>query len=297
MAFRFKTDESIGKGVRRTIRREIEKAISELNQPDQEEAVHEPRKRFKKIRAVLRLVREDIGNKVYRRENRLFRDAARPLTEARDSTVLLGALDKLAEQFGDQASPEVFSRAKQHLEDNQRTVHDRVLEQENAISKVSETVGDALKRLPDWADGRIGRSVLRCGLKRVYKQAYQAFVTASADPQPENLHEWRKQSKYFLHQLQVLKAIWPEGLDELGKKFKDLVDLLGDYRDLFLLRSQVNSDRDLCGGHDAVDALLRLIDRRSGQLQEAAFALGRRIYGEGPKSFAIRTRSADFVMK
>ena len=297
MAFRFKTDESVGKGVKRTIRREIEKALSELNQPDQEEAVHEPHKRFKKVRAVLRLVREDIGNKVYRRENRCFRDAGRPLTEARDSTVLVGALDKLTEQFGDQASSDVFSRARQHLEEHQRTVHNRVLEQENAISTVCDTVGEALKRLPDWADGGISRSGLRCGLKRVYKQANQAFVTASADPQPENLHEWRKQSKYLLHQLQVLKAIWPDGLDQLGRKFKDLVDLLGDYRDLFLLRSQVNADRNSCGGNDAVDALLRLIDRQCAQLQEAAFALGRRIYGEGPKSFAIRARSADFVMK
>ena len=39
------------------------------------------RKCFKKVRAVLRLIRPETGEKTYRAENTCFRDAARPLTD------------------------------------------------------------------------------------------------------------------------------------------------------------------------------------------------------------------------
>ena len=42
-------------------------------------AVHEARKDTKKLRSVLRLVRESLGDSNYRRENNRFRDAARNL--------------------------------------------------------------------------------------------------------------------------------------------------------------------------------------------------------------------------
>ena len=55
------------------------------------------------MRAVLRLVRGQIGNKTYRAENRRFRDAARKLSDARDAGVLIGTLDSLLEHYPDDA--------------------------------------------------------------------------------------------------------------------------------------------------------------------------------------------------
>ena len=66
-----------------------------------EEVVHDARKRFKKIRAVLRLVRGGIDRRVFDRENVRFRDAGRPLSEVRDVGVLVQALDRLGECPGE----------------------------------------------------------------------------------------------------------------------------------------------------------------------------------------------------
>ena len=58
MAFRFKAEESVAKGIERMARGQIEKALEGLtgqNGAAPEEVVHDVRKRFKKVRALLRL--------------------------------------------------------------------------------------------------------------------------------------------------------------------------------------------------------------------------------------------------
>ena len=64
----------------------IDHALDELRgQSDstREEAVHEARKDMKKLRALLRLVRGELGDRVYGAENTCFRDTARGFSHAR----------------------------------------------------------------------------------------------------------------------------------------------------------------------------------------------------------------------
>src|SRR5690606_34841505 len=78
---------------------QIDKARRELAAPkpgeDRHEAIHDARKRFKKLRALMLLARSgDAG--FARTENARFRDAARALSGARDRTALIESLDALA---------------------------------------------------------------------------------------------------------------------------------------------------------------------------------------------------------
>jgi len=62
MAYRLKKNETVGKGTRRIVREQIDRAADLTNdQMDRHEAVHQARKRFKKIRGSLRLVRSELG--------------------------------------------------------------------------------------------------------------------------------------------------------------------------------------------------------------------------------------------
>src|SRR4051812_27310961 len=110
MAFEFQANESIRKGIKRLVCRQLDSALSELSgsHPDSDDTIHNARKRFKKLRSVLRLVRDRLGNKIYRRENYRFRDAARPLTEMRDATVLIETLDNLLSHYAGEAEVELY---------------------------------------------------------------------------------------------------------------------------------------------------------------------------------------------
>src|SRR5262249_56957110 len=75
------------------------------------------------IRSALRLVRDAIGDDVWRRENDHYRDVARQLGSFRDSEILVEALDGLAERFGSTAEGRSES-LRRTLEEENRTAHD-----------------------------------------------------------------------------------------------------------------------------------------------------------------------------
>lgn len=77
MSYQIELHEPIPEAVRRIAGEEFDSALSLLTDPgdDRGKAVHEARKHFKKRCGLLRLVRDEIGEDAYRRENIAFRDA------------------------------------------------------------------------------------------------------------------------------------------------------------------------------------------------------------------------------
>jgi CHAD domain-containing protein len=247
-----------------------------------DEAVHDARKRFKKLRALLKLVRPGLGEKTYQRENATFRDSARPLSEVRDARALVEALDKLAQRFGDVAPPDAVAAARQALERRRDEVRRRVLDEQGALGAVGAAVKAARARVKDWSPD--GWAALRKGLRRSYGRGHQARSAAHADPSDENLHEWRKRVKDLWHQLEILRPARPDFLEPLAEQAHQLADLLGDDHDLVVLSDVL--PQAVAGGE--AENLLPLSGRRRQELREEAFRLGEHVYRESPAAFARR---------
>src|SRR5262245_32339530 len=213
MSFELKSGQSLQKGVRRIARKQMDSTLEELTAAhvgSRDDAVHEARLSFKKIRALLRLVRPVIGKAAYREENTCFRDAGRPLTEVRDARIYIETLDKLTEHFKEHVNGRAFGDVRKALQTNLRSVRKRVLDEQNAFAVVGEAVRQARGRVKDWADVPNKWSAVGEGLEDVYRQARRAFTEAAGDPTVEKLHEWRKQAKYLRYQLDLLQPLWPE---------------------------------------------------------------------------------------
>jgi CHAD domain-containing protein len=294
MSFELKPDESLRKGIRRIVRKQMDQALEYLTGPhkgSRDEAVHEARKCFKKIRAVLRLVRPAIGEQRYRKENICFRDAGRPLTEVRDAKIFIETLDQLAEHFKEHVVGRSFDDARRALQDNLRAVRKRVLDEQNAFTVVAETVRQARERIKSWADVPNKGAVVREGLEDVYRRTSDAHGDATADPTVAKLHEWRKQAKYLRYQLEVLRPIWPERMEELANEADRMGELLGDDHDLAVLRQMLTDDPERFGDEGDREVLLALIDRRRAELEQEALLLGRRFFQDSPWDFASRLKS------
>lgn len=102
-SYRLKSKESPTKGIRRIALGRAEKAVEELNDArngtDFATSVHAARKDLKKLRGVLRLVRGELSEEVYRTENQRYRDAGRQLAQSRDAEVKTETLSALRERF------------------------------------------------------------------------------------------------------------------------------------------------------------------------------------------------------
>ena len=296
MAFQLSAKESVSDGITRNVRRQIEKALKHLGAKgkpsqrgvSQNEAVHEVRKCFKRVRAALRLVREDLGDDVYREENWCFRDAARPLTEVRDAEVLVEIVDKLTQQFSGAIEPGALAKIREALLANQQEVTRRVLDDGKAFAAVKEAAACALARLSNWRIERADWAALESGIRRVYRRGHRALALAAENSSVENLHEWRKQAMYLWHQLQLLEGVWTGSEKELVERTHQLSTLLGEDHDLAVFRETLAADPLAYGGHRILKDLFAVIDRQRQDLERQAFALGREIYNDSPTVFANR---------
>ena len=116
MAVALRRSESGTQGLRRIVRRQIANALEVLDDKQlADEAIHSARKELKKARATLRLLRKALGDAVYKRENAAIRDAARPLSDVRDSRVLLDTLDGIVHRYN---APACALRLADHLGDH-----------------------------------------------------------------------------------------------------------------------------------------------------------------------------------
>jgi CHAD domain-containing protein len=267
-AFRLKQDEAVSDEIRRIARGRIDDAIEALADP-REETVHEARKDMKKLRALLRLVRGEIGSKVYRRENAFFRDVARELAGVRDADVMLATLAGLEERYDAEVGP-----VRQAVEAHRLRVAGG--SRGRAAEAATAMLREARARVEEWPLERDGFQVVEGGLRRTYRGGRRGWRAALKEPSTENLHEWRKRVKDLWYHCSILEESWKPVMRALGDEAHELSDRLGDDHDLAVLLEF------------GAEGLEELIATRRRELQEEAFAYGARLYADKPKAFVRR---------
>ncbi len=288
--YHLKPDEIPEKGIKRLgngLFRDAERRLGKLK--DTDKAIHETRKDLKKIRALLRLVRDELGESTYKTNNVIVRDAGRQLGEVRDCAVLLERLDSLNENYAEQLSEEAFISIRTNLEQQRSKLLKRLLEDgENTIEQLLDTLKTTKDGITEWEINSEDFDAFYSSLRRVYLRGHSAMKKAQSKPTSENLHQWRKRVKYLFYQLGFLRPIWPEILKSLEESLGKLADLLGEDHDLAVLESSLNENSGGFRDDKEKQVLLGLIAQQRAKLQERAWPLGSRIYHENPRRFTSR---------
>jgi CHAD domain-containing protein len=275
------------KGIRRILRKELKKALESLAvRRLTDEKVHDARKRIKKARAALRLLRDGLGKATYTRENAALRDVARPLSQVRDSKVLLDTLEKLNDRFGRKCRGLALDGFRRALNRERQALRRQILGRAAPLKAQVTALRRIRSHAKDWHLGKHDWPVIGRGLERVYGKGRRALSAAETEGTPECFHEWRKQVKYLRHQLEFLTPVWPEVLRELADEAHKLADDLGDEHDLTVLRQKAQAHQDTLANDFSI--LLALIDRRRIELREKAVIRGRQLYEEKTGTFVIR---------
>ena len=275
--YRLKLGEPLPEGIARVARGRIDDAIDELSgatDSSPEEAVHNARKDVKKLRALLRLVRGELGKGVYTRENASFRDAAAALAGLRDADVMLVTLDKL------ELDEAVSGPLRQALEAHRLRTGGGGREQ--AGGEAIEILSEARARIVDWPLEDDSFAVLEPGLRRMYRDGRREWRAMHKEPSVEGLHEWRKRVKELWYDHELLKPLWKPVMKAVGDEAHDLSDLLGDDHDLAVLLDWARNHAD------APPELVEAVEKRRRDLQEQASELGARLYADRPKVFIRR---------
>lgn len=293
MAYAFEHGESIGDGATRIIESELADAIDDLTDvidDNQAKAVHDCRKRLKKIRAVARLVRPGLGGS-YDVVNRHARDAARELSPLRDATALAATFaaqaDKLVDA-DDQALNDTFGQVSGIMSARGAATE---AELSSELGAIRRAIGE-LEQLHELVDGPTvdedGWDAIADGLARTYRRGRKGLARSIESPTPEHFHEWRKRVKYTRHHMDLLGPSASEILVPLERALHDLSDLLGDAHDLAVIGDFIRSDDPVVARIDGVERVGLLLDGARDDLERRSVALGRRLYAEKPKRFTKR---------
>jgi CHAD domain-containing protein len=291
MPFRIRRKKSVQKSVRRIALEQIDRAIREVldEELNRHEAVHQVRKRCKKLRGLIRLVRPSF--KDYQRENKYFRDAARELSYVRDAQSIIECYDGLMDHFRDQVNLAAFDSIRRQLAERRQEVADDVVGLQERLDEFLGKMREARQRAGSWKIKDKEFSAVAGGLCKTYGRGRNALHAAYAEPSDESFHEFRKRAKYHWYHLRLLRRIWRDMLGVQREAADELSDLLGDDHDLAVLRNTLLAEPECYGSETDVQAFLGLIDRRRMELQSLARPLGERLYAETPDQLADRFRT------
>jgi CHAD domain-containing protein len=282
-AYRLKDKEKVAEGLVRIARGRTDDALEHLDGHGDPAAVHETRKDLKKLRSLLRLLRDDVGKDAFRRENERYREAGRRLSGARDAEVMLETLGALEERYED-GLPDSVAGFREHLERRRG-------EAEPELEQARTLIAAGRESIEAWAAQGGGWKVLEPGIRRSYRRGRRMLGSVRSSPSEEAVHEWRKRSKDLWYQVRIVKEAWPDLLGDLADETHELSDLLGDHHDLAVLRAEAKANPGCFEGSKDRKRLTGLIEKRQDELLSRALELGDRLYAEKPKDFTQRIGS------
>ena len=281
MAFEIRLQRDVSAEIRRVAREEVDRAVRALDETREGrfKGVHDARKRFKAIRALLRLVAPRLGP-AFRRENRWYRDAARRLAGVREAQASLETLDRL-----ESAEDATLRRELEALYEARRGLR---FQDTDALAMLVEDLVEVGERIAEWPLAGEGFEVIEPGLHATYRRGWKGFMRALRGTSAAELHEWRKDVKYHRHHLELLVRLWPDVLAGAAATARRLGDMLGDHHDLHELRALLSRSPELAGSTRARESVLAAAERQSRELETRAIAVGGLVYAEKPGRFIAR---------
>jgi CHAD domain-containing protein len=295
-------DERLGHGLRRMALGQLDVAIEALTgaggsgKASPEARIHEARKALKRLRALLRLLRDGLGEQTYKRESALLRDTGRRLSGARDATVLLSTLDDLIERHPRELAARGRVRAlRARLHSERERAAELVLADGAARAEAVSDLRALRARVEQWQLTDVGGiDAVEPALGRIYRggqrRLRRAIKAKGARRRTRTLHEWRRRVKDLRYAAEML------GARKLAARADELGELLGEEHDLALLGDYLRS-KATPGGPRALrrrtrKLLLRLIAKRRRKLRKRAMRKGKRLYEPKPKRFVRGVRKA-----
>jgi len=288
MSYRIKRSETPTEAVTRIAAEETGAALADLADPDSRgvvEAVHDCRKRCRKMRGLLRLA-PPTRAKRYRRLDRSYRDAARALSGYRDAHATLATLDRLVAVTDD--LPDGLGPVRRELVRRADAASDAVDRGAESIGRAQELLNGAAALLDGWTIEGDGWRALGPGLQATYAQGLAALDELIADPSSARSHELRKRAKYTWYHLRLLQRSAPSILVSLSAGFEELVECLGDANDLAVLAELLEDEPEAFGEDEGRQATHDFLESHRGSMLEAALGRARRLYAEEPEAFARR---------
>jgi CHAD domain-containing protein len=254
------------------------------------ELVHEARKTIKRMRALARLLRYELGEPEFERVNGSLRIAGQRLAGARDAEVRLATLQRLSSRHPKALALEGVELLSERLEREREQTSEPTRQQD-----VLDDIANMRRDLARWNLVDHDFEAIAPGLERIYREGRRRHtrVERRQGRDAQDAHDWRKRVKGLYYALDMLGGAKSKGAREAAKRADRLGDLLGEEHDLWMLCTYIEEHTHALGADPGAErTLLKLAERRRARLRRRALKLGARLYKRKPGDFAQRALTA-----
>jgi len=292
VAFRIRPDRPFTAEFRRVAQRQLEQALHALEeQPDgPHEAIHGARKKFKRVRALYRLIHSD-ARKFRQRENERIRLMARSLSTVRDATALVDTVDYLASEAGSPEELAALACASRALTARRDRIASGETDLPAKMAAAAETCREAITALDelelDDSPRRTARRLAKAWRKELARAAAD-LVACQEAADAEAFHDLRKVGQTYWMHLSLLSDLWSSAMQAKRREAKRLVDILGHEHDLSVLTQVVNENPDLFGDSDTLALLIGAIIARQQTLRQEAIEQAGLVFADDADTEAAR---------
>jgi CHAD domain-containing protein len=289
VGFRLKSGQSVSSEVRRIVLKQLDLATSELKSigdPESDEAIHDARRRVKKIRAVIRLVRP-VLEKAHRAVDPDLRRVSKLLAPVADGQGVIDTLNQLSRKYHKALPRKTVNAIRSDLIQREKRIDSRA-KAEHVLEKATSTLRADRQRVKRWHLAADGFRAIAPGLKASVRRARKAMVLSWMHPNAEHHHTWRRHVKNHWFHVRLLQVRCGNHLLPVQRRLEALDGVLGEYHNLVLLHEVLVSDTTL--SRNEVAQCLKVVARYQRALRRNAQVLGMRIYSEKPGRFVRRVR-------
>ena len=298
----FYPGEELGMAVHRILVSELDLIIDALRSwSDRDDAVHRTRQALKRSRAIIRLIRDEVGHYRYRQVNAVLRDAGRHLSEVRSAVVHEQLIRSLAAEHSALLRESEWADLLRVAHEQRRRAYVTVVEDRRAMTDLLTAMLSLRARILCYptTEPLLARSgtllrpirndaaIVFHGLHRVYRRGQRAMRRAAKTRSTHDLHRWRKRAKYLRHQIEALSSASPEALESTAATLERLSDRLGDEHDLAEVQMLIDNHADVMSPESRA-GLNRVIAAHRARLQEESIEIGAQFFIDSPDAFAAR---------
>lgn len=290
MGFRLRTDESVSDGLRRLAVKNLRAAGEELRRiAESNEAIHNARKRVKKVRAIAHLVSKDHGRHLKRSRHEL-RAVNHRLSAVRDAEATLEILEAIRGHAPTAVSEHTFARVRRMLIGHKNELiraarHDRTFE------RAAKDLRQLQKQSKRWRTRHDDFAAIARGMRSTHRRGRAAMARALETRLDDAFHQWRKAIKTLWYELRLLEACGAERIQKDIAALDAAEVLLGDDHNVTVLRSRLTRAATTLPQPD-IEALRAAATHFQDELRRRAIAKARPIFRTASKEYVRRIETA-----
>ncbi|MEJ2596624.1 MAG: CHAD domain-containing protein [bacterium] len=257
-----------------------------LKAPDH--TIHQSRKSIKRIRAILKMIRDEAGYSFYFRENRFFRDLSRQLSPARDLSVQVQTLELLEKNCPEEMEAPEVMHLREHLCSLKEDHFERLTGPGGRLSTYKGELDRAVFRINNTLYMRDDFVSIENGISKTYRRARQYLKEIHGDLSNEVFHEYRKYCRYVQYQIELIQPLFPAVLKGYASALDDYSKRLGKIRDLQRFEIYLQQELPDLIADSTRENILHAVEKLGLKYKEGVYKNGGRIFAEKPRNFMDR---------